>query len=82
MNNETTAAGLACLHTQRQLVAVAESAARAFDDDMAELQRLAKVGGTERTTPQQEQNIQVAKKHLIDAQDVPKHYSKEGIFYI
>jgi len=77
MNNETTSAGLACLQTQRQMVAVAESAGRAFDDDMAELQRLAKVGGTERTTPQQEQNIQVAKKRLIDAQNQQKLHLEE-----
>ena len=77
MNNETTAAGLACLQTQRQLMAVAESAGRDLDDDMAELQRLAEVSGTERTTSQQEQNIQVAKKRLIDAQNQQKLHLEE-----
>ena len=86
VNNETTAAGLACLQTQRQgaihlLEGVAEllAAQRAvtLDEDTAELQLLAEVSGTAGTTPQQEQNIQFAKKRLLDAQNQQKLHLEE-----
>ena len=86
VNNETTAAGLACLQTQRQgaihlLEGVEEllAAQRAvtLDEDTAELQLLAEVSGTAGTTPQQEQNIQFAKKRLIDAQNQQKLHLEE-----